>query len=127
MISLLISLAAATAGCGDKPNQTAMTMCQQAVAAQADADMDRTWKQVYATMQQADRDRADEAKPTEPGFAAALLASQRAWLAFRDAECRIESYEWRGGTMQPFTAGQCLAAVTRQRTAQLRAMLGWTR
>ncbi|GGE73229.1 lysozyme inhibitor LprI family protein [Sphingomonas prati] len=126
MIVLLMALAAATAGnCGDKPNQTAMTMCQRAVAAQADANLNRIWKQAYAAMQQADRTLSMGVNTSEPGYAAALLASQRAWLAFRNAECRIESYEWRGGTMQPFTASQCLAEVTRQRTAQLRAMLGW--
>lgn len=117
MMGVVVLLAAAATNCGDKPNQTAMTMCQKAVADQADAEMNRAWTPLYAKMKLRDRD--------EPDYAAALLAAQRAWLAFRDAECRIESYEWRGGSMQPFTANQCRAAVTRTRTRQLVEMSGW--
>ena len=121
MIGWLLFLAAGAADtCGDKPNQTAMTMCEKAVADRADAEMNLAWKQVYPAMQRLDRIQ-------EPGFAAALLASQRAWIAFRDAECRIESYESRGGSMQPFTENQCRAEVTRTRTRQLRMMLDWTK
>ncbi|WP_442679971.1 lysozyme inhibitor LprI family protein [Sphingomonas sp. ASY06-1R] len=126
MFGWTMLLAAAAAGnCGDKDNQTAMSMCQAQVAAQADREMNRVWAQVYPVMQQADRDydRPKMGGNAEPGFAAALLASQRAWLAFRDAQCRIESYEWRGGTMQPFRESQCLTDVTLARTRQLRATL----
>lgn len=125
MTALLLMLAAAAGGCGDKPNQTAMTMCQKAVATAADAEMDRVWAQVRAVMQAADRSAGSD--PVEGGNVAALLVSQRAWLAFRNAECKIKSYEWRGGTMQPFTENQCLTQVTRSRTQQLRAMLSWQR
>jgi len=120
MISMLLIIAATVTGsCGDRPNQTAMTMCQKAAADVADAEMSWTWVKVKAKMQAADR--------AEAGNVAALLASQRAWLAFRDAECRIESYEWRGGSMQAYTENQCLTEVTKARTRQLRGMLEWTR
>jgi len=99
-------------------------MCQKAAATVADAEMNRVWTQVRATMQSADRSAGSS---PAAGNVAALLAAQRAWLTFRDAECRIESYEWRGGTMQPFTENQCLTQLTRSRTQQLRAMLSWQR
>lgn len=124
MSALLMILAAAAANCGDKPNQTAMTMCAAAQSNQADAEMNRVWKQVTAQMQRSDRDEPSTDR-SDVGFAPALLASQRAWLAFRDAECRIESYEWRGGSMQPFTYNQCLTELTQQRTRQLRAIISW--
>ncbi|MCC2977434.1 lysozyme inhibitor LprI family protein [Sphingomonas sp. PL-96] len=123
---LLIALALATAAddCGDKDNQAAMTMCEKAVADRTDAEMNRVWKTVQASMQQADRDDGgDRVGKGEPSYAQALLASQRAWLAFRDAQCRIASYEWRGGSMEPFAYNQCLAAVTAARTQQLRELL----
>lgn len=123
MIAVFLMLAAGN--CGDKPNQTAMTMCQRAVASAADVEMNQVWRRVRAVMQAADRSAGSNA--AEAGNVAALLASQRAWLTFRDAECRIESYEWRGGTMQPFTENQCLAQVTRSRTQQLQEMLSWQR
>jgi uncharacterized protein YecT (DUF1311 family) len=127
---LLIALAlagAATEDCGDKDNQTAMTMCEKAVVDRADAEMNRVWKTVQASMQQVDRDDGgDRVGKGEPSYAQALLASQRTWLAFRDAQCRIAGYEWRGGSMEGFAANQCLAAVTTARTQQLRELL-WDR
>lgn len=124
MSVLLMMLAAAATDCGDKPSQTAMTMCQSEAAERADAEMNRTWERVYAQMQQTDRSTPAAERPS-PGFAPALLASQRAWLKYRDAECRIESYEWAGGSMQPFTYNQCLGKLTADRTRQLQAMAAW--
>jgi uncharacterized protein YecT (DUF1311 family) len=117
-------LAAAASNCGDKPSQTAMTMCQADVSDRADAEMNRVWKQVYAQMQRSDRDEPSTAR-SDLGFAPALLASQRAWLTYRDAECQIESYEWKGGSMQPFTYNQCMTSLTQERTRQLRAIITW--
>jgi uncharacterized protein YecT (DUF1311 family) len=115
---------AAAANCGDKPSQTAMTMCQAQVSERADAEMNQVWKQVYAQMQRSDREEPATTR-SDLGFAPALLASQRAWLKYRDAECQIESYEWRGGSMQSFTYNQCTTALTQERTRQLRAIITW--
>jgi uncharacterized protein YecT (DUF1311 family) len=127
LIALALAGAAVADDCGDKDNQTAMTMCEKDVADQADAEMNRVWKTVQASMQQVDReDGGDQVGKGEPNYAQALLASQRTWLAFRDAQCRIAGYEWRGGSMEAFAANQCLAAVTTARTQQLRELL-WDR
>lgn len=124
MSVLLMIVAAAASNCGDKLNQLAMTMCQADVAGRADAEMNGVWKQVYAQMQRSDREETTT-DSSEMGFAPALLASQRAWLTYRDAECRIESFEWRGGSMQPFTYSQCMTQVTQARTRQLKAIITW--
>jgi uncharacterized protein YecT (DUF1311 family) len=124
MSAFLMILVAAASNCGGKLSQTAMTMCQAQVSEQADAEMNRVWKQVYAQMQRSDREEPTTTQ-SDPGFAPALLASQRAWLTYRDAECQIESYEWRGGSMQPFTYNQCTTALTQERTRQLRAIITW--
>ncbi len=58
--------------------------------------------------------------------AAALLASQRAWLRFRDTQCVIEAGEFAGGSLQGMTATACKARLTQERTTQLRA-LEWQR
>jgi uncharacterized protein YecT (DUF1311 family) len=125
MFGWTLLLAAAASNCGAKDNQSAMNMCQAEVAARADDQMNRVWKQVYPAMQEEDRgyDRPKLDGDSEPGFAAALLASQRSWLAFREAQCRIESYEWRGGSMQAFRESQCRTDVTLARIRQLRATL----
>ncbi len=54
-----------------------------------------------------------------PTYQAALLTSQRAWLGYRDAQCRLAGFEYRGGTSEGMAAGQCLTTLTRARTAEL--------
>ncbi len=125
MIWLMIA-AASAANCADVADYNAMLTCQKNEADLADGEMNRVWKALRTKMQALDRETAQDAKPGEPGHGEALLASQRTWLAFRDAQCRIASYEWRGGSMQQFSENRCMAQVTRARTAQLREMLGWS-
>lgn len=120
IITLLI--AAATANCIDLPNQPAMNQCQQAAEQRADARLNQTWRGARAVMDKADREGRDGARLGGPGYAAALLSSQRAWLAFRNAECVAESYEWRGGTMQPFVESRCRTQLTDARTRQLKEL-----
>ena len=114
-------LAAAPAGA-----QTQTTMNQEAGAAwkAADATMTVQWQRTYAAMKR--RDAADTTRGGGFGYAAATLASQRAWLAFRDSQCAIEGGEYAGGSMQPMVRAQCLARLTRERTAQLKDMM-WQR
>lgn len=106
--------------------QTQTAMNQQAGAAwkAADATMTVQWQRTYAAMKR--RDAADTSRSGGFGYAAATLASQRAWLAFRDAQCVIEGGEYAGGSMQPMVRSQCLARLTRERTAQLKDMM-WQR
>jgi len=49
-----------------------------------------------------------------------LRRAQRAWIAFRDAACLVESDRVRGGTMQPMLFSGCAEDLTRARTEQLR-------
>lgn len=90
----------------------------------ADAELNAQWRTTYAAMKQ--RDAADTSRGGGFGYAAATLASQRAWIAFRDKQCVIEGAEFAGGSMQPMTRKQCLTRLTRERTAQLKAMV-WQR
>ena len=53
----------------------------------------------------------------------ALTTAQRAWLAFRDAECKLEASGVEGGTAQPMIYNQCLSWLTQLRTAQLQTRL----
>ena len=64
--------------------------------------------------------RVAMAQAKADGTAAALLSSQRAWLQFRDAECRRIALGYRGGSMQPMQQSGCLAQLTDQRTRQLK-------
>jgi uncharacterized protein YecT (DUF1311 family) len=84
--------------------------------------MNRAWVPLAAKMKERDGG-FDRGADTGPSYHEALLASQRAWLHFRDAHCRAESYYVRGGSMEPMVLGQCLAQVTVARTKQLLELL----
>lgn len=99
--------------------QTQVQMNQQAgtAYARADAAMNAQWKRTYAQMKR--REVAGEGF----AYAAALLNGQRAWLAFRDAHCRIAAAEFQGGSLQPMARSQCLAGLTAERTRQLKGLM----
>lgn len=90
----------------------------------ADAAMTREWRATLAYMKRLDA--GDDTRGGGFGYAAATLASQRAWLGFRDAQCAIEGGEAAGGSLQPMLRAGCLARMTRERTVQIRK-LRWTR
>lgn len=101
-------------------SQMQMNMDAAADYKRADATMTRQWTIVNARMKQ--RDATVRTRGGGFGYAAALLASQRAWLAFRDAQCVIEGGEFAGGSLQGMTMTACKTRLTKERTAQLRAL-----
>jgi uncharacterized protein YecT (DUF1311 family) len=125
MLSLLLAAALATAqsqlNCKDPQTQADMNICAGRDYEAADAAMARQWNIVVARMKLMDAD-LDRIHDKRPGYFAALLAGQRAWLKFRDSHCVVEGYYARGGSMEPLLINSCLEEVTKQRTQQLRAL-----
>ena len=60
--------------------------------------------------------------PTEQGE---LPGAERLWIQFRDANCAAERGLYNGGSVAPTVYAACLAADTRQRTAELNVMYDW--
>jgi len=54
---------------------------------------------------------------------ARLISAQRAWIAFRDAECTFQSSGDDGGSAAPMVVAACRTTLTADRTAQLKAYL----
>ena len=54
---------------------------------------------------------------------ALLIASERAWLVYRDAECKFETAPFSQGSIYPMYSAQCLTDKTNQRIAELQAQL----
>ncbi len=52
-----------------------------------------------------------------------LVAAQRAWVAFRDAECSLQATEMLGGTGEGLVEGGCLYKTTADRARQLEALM----
>jgi uncharacterized protein YecT (DUF1311 family) len=86
----------------------------------ADAAIAREWTAANSFMKK--RDSADRSRGGGFGYAAALLASQRAWFGYRDAQCVIAGGEYAGGSMQAMARFGCLADFSRERGKQLAAL-----
>ncbi|QJB56345.1 lysozyme inhibitor LprI family protein [Pseudodesulfovibrio sp. zrk46] len=54
-----------------------------------------------------------------------LEASQKAWEAYRDAQCEYEADQFRGGSMAPGVRLLCHAELVRARTTQLVDQIVW--
>jgi uncharacterized protein YecT (DUF1311 family) len=107
------------ANCSDPQAQMEMNMCAEIDFERADAELNRIYRESIAGVRQADRE-LDRTSDQRPSNEAILREAQRAWVAFRDAQCTWEANgEARGGSMEPMVHGQCLARMTRERVAQL--------
>lgn len=66
-------------------------------------------RDVYAAM-----DGEDDGRRVD-----ALLEAQRAWIAFRDAECAMEYASWGNGSIRSIAGADCLMSLTAERTVRL--------
>jgi uncharacterized protein YecT (DUF1311 family) len=123
MLIVLLAAAAAAApvDCVNALTQRDMNWCAAEDFRAADAALNAQWAITAAAMKRADKDGT--AADGRIGYHAALLAAQRAWLAFRDAQCVSEGYAARGGSMEPMLVANCKAELTRERTQQLAALV----
>lgn len=105
--------------CTDAMSQAEINACAALDFEQADAELNRLWPSLIEDARAADRE-IDRRYDQLPGYEEVLRDAQRAWIAFRDAQCTDESYaEARGGSMAPMVYSNCLARMTRERIAQL--------
>ncbi|HEV7658742.1 MAG TPA: lysozyme inhibitor LprI family protein [Allosphingosinicella sp.] len=121
---LALALLAAQApqwNCADPQTQSEMNACARIDFERADAELNTEYRAAHAHARASDREESRIEGDDRPGDEATLREAQRAWVAFRDAHCRLEGYEARGGTMEPMVYESCRAEVTRARIAQLRA------
>lgn len=49
-----------------------------------------------------------------------LRDAQRAWIAFRDAECALQYDRWQGGTIRSIVYANCILEMTATRALMLR-------
>jgi uncharacterized protein YecT (DUF1311 family) len=92
--------------------QTHVAMNAQARAEfeRADADLNKTYEALLAKLPDAETKEK-------------LKQSQRAWLAFRDAEAAFAADQARGGSMVPTLRYETMTELTQQRIKQLKARL----
>ncbi|MDB4951261.1 MAG: hypothetical protein JWM27_3910 [Gemmatimonadetes bacterium] len=116
VLALLVALlcvarpAAAQAGaCSAARGTPALRECGTADVRRADAELNRVYGRLSGKL--------------DAGRRRLLLEAQRAWLRYRDAQCRFAASESTGGTLEAIERLDCLATVTRARIHDLRAEL----
>jgi uncharacterized protein YecT (DUF1311 family) len=83
---------------------------------QADAELNRVWQRVLATIRPSDFMPAEAANEWREH----LIAAQRAWVTFKEEDCNgAVAYEWYGGSGANAAVGVCLYAKTVARTEDL--------
>ncbi len=100
----LLALAAMTAGCGSAVTQADMNLCAADRFARSDAALNTQFRRTYNALH---------------GRAKLLLTAQRAWLAFRDAECAAVTAGSVGGTIHSMDVAECRTRLTTDRIHQL--------
>lgn len=108
----VVSMPVARAGnCGAESTQAGMNDCAFREFKAADAALNAAYRQIMARLS-----GQTEARQL-------LTAAQRAWMAFRDAECKFSASGVQGGSIQPMIASMCQTDLTKARTETLRRHL----
>jgi uncharacterized protein YecT (DUF1311 family) len=105
--------------CANATAQQEMNICAERDFEAADAALNTVWKDARAAAQDADAEQPDDLK----GADEALLAAQRGWLAYREAQCKLGGFEARGGSMEPMLVSSCMADLTRKRIEELKQFI----
>ncbi len=105
----------------DQGIQQEMNICALNDFIAADKKLNEQWAMTSAVMKSRDEGWQPD-WDERPGYFESLLASQRAWLKYRDAHCRVEGYAARGGSMEPLLVSTCKTSLTEARTQELRSL-----
>jgi uncharacterized protein YecT (DUF1311 family) len=108
---------AQTVECDTATSTFEMQACADRDFQKADAALNAAYKRALDKIQQ----RGDQPAPYDSkAYDAALRAAQRAWIAYRDADCNgVVPFEWGGGTGTGAAVLGCLTDKTNARTKDL--------
>lgn len=108
-------LGQAAGACIDAGNDTTLgsSTCIQSETAAWDAILNREYKAVRSALQAQDLALVDM-----------LQAAQRAWIAYRDAECGLEYGRWGDGSIRTIVGANCMMLETAERAIELRDKKG---
>ncbi|VVE00912.1 hypothetical protein PHO31112_02128 [Pandoraea horticolens] len=100
--------AQAASPCDNPTDQTTMNQC----AGKALAASDKQLNDVYRSLNQ----------KVSPEGKVALQRSQRAWIAWRDAQCAFETIGTAGGSVHAAMYASCVDELTQAQTKRLSAV-----
>lgn len=122
VLSLTAPLAVAAAedeprvDCGDIRNTYESNVCSERRLAEADLRLNDVYKRVLSQIARG----GDETPYDATSWTESMKAAQRAWLGFRDADCKgVVPMEWSGGTGTTAAVLGCMITKTEARTREL--------
>lgn len=113
--------------CDEKPiSQLQMDRCADYEHKEADAHLNKVYSKAMQYMTK-DLTRArskgnEEQMKYEETAIASLKEAERAWLSYRDIQCKAAAQQYEGGSMAPMIYAQCLTQITEHRTAEIKSI-----
>lgn len=98
-----------------------MNVCSERDLEKADAALNAIYKKALASIEDNGMEPPFDSKTHEE----AMRAAQRAWVAYRDADCKgLLPQVWTGGSGTTSAVNACLIDKTQQRTSELKDRYG---
>jgi uncharacterized protein YecT (DUF1311 family) len=111
-LGVLASMSIAIAGnCNDQSTQSDLNVCADQDFKAADKALNEVYRTIVKRLSQ------DSESKTR------LTAAQKAWIAFRDAECDFQSGNSIQGSIYPMLVSICRTGLTKKRTEELKVYL----
>jgi uncharacterized protein YecT (DUF1311 family) len=115
--------------CEEKPiSQLQMDRCADSEYKNADAHLNTVYRKAmhYMTddLARAQKTGDQEQMKYEQRALASLKEAERAWVSYRDIQCKAAAQQYEGGSMAPMIFSQCLTDITEHRTADLKSIYG---
>jgi uncharacterized protein YecT (DUF1311 family) len=100
---LLFTTAAYAADCDNATDQATMNQCAAQQHKTADKELNALYQQITHRLK------------SNPDSQKLMVGAQRAWIAFRDAECKFSASGVEGGSVYPLIYSTCITELTKAR------------
>jgi len=108
---LATGTAQAADDCANASDQTTMDVCASEAFKKSDKQLNDLYKQIGARLK------------GDAGKTKLLVTAQRAWVAFRDAECAFSASGVAGASAYPMINSLCLDGLTQTRVKDIQTYL----
>jgi len=108
---LLFTHVAHAVDCDNATDQATMNQCAAQQNKAADKELNVLYQQITERLK------------ASPDSKKLLVGAQRAWIGFRDAECRFSASGVEGGSVYPLIYSNCLTDLTKARVEAFKTYL----
>ncbi len=108
---LMFTSMAFAVDCDNASDQATMNQCAAQQNAAADKELNALYQQITSRLK------------SKPDSKKQLVGAQRAWVAFRDAECKFSASGVEGGSVYPLIYSNCTTELTKARVQTFKQYL----